>query len=153
MLPPAAQPFELRPSFIRFLPADGTCALESPRIGSNHLARSMTRKPFQSKLRPHLEFIRECRAQEMSYPQIAAELRARFDLSAAPSTIFAFVKVRAHRRSVITLLASEPAPAVSVSAQPAPPAKHVRPTTKANAPVTWNFYDPTKPLEKLPPSS
>ena len=37
----------------------------------------MTRKPFQSKLRPHLEFIRECRAQEMSYPQIAAELRAR----------------------------------------------------------------------------
>ncbi|MBI5770024.1 MAG: hypothetical protein HZA93_19770 [Verrucomicrobia bacterium] len=113
----------------------------------------MIRKPFQSKLRPHLEFIRECRAQEMSYPRIAAELRARFDLSAAPSTIFAFVKVRARRRSVITLLAPEPAPAVAGSAQPASPPKHVRPTAKANAPATWNFYDPTKPLEKLPPSS
>lgn len=113
----------------------------------------MIRKPFQSKLRPHLEFIRECRAQEMSYPQIAAELRARYGLSAAPSTIFAFVKVRARRRSVVTLLAPEPPPAVAGSAQPAPPPKYVRPATKATAPVTWNFYDPTKPLEKLPPSS
>ena len=113
----------------------------------------MIRKPFQSKLRPHLEFIRECRAQEMSYPRIAAELRARFGLSAAPSTIFAFVKVRARRRSVVTLLAPEPAPAVAGSPQPPAPPKYVRPTTKANAPASWIFYDPTKPLEKLTPSS
>lgn len=112
----------------------------------------MIRKPFQSKLRPHLEFIRECRAQEMSYPRIAAELRARFGLSAAPSTIFAFVKVRAQRRSVITLLAPQPASPVSVAAQLAPPMKHVRATTKASTPASWIFYDPTKPLEKLPPS-
>ena len=113
----------------------------------------MIRKPFQSKLRPHLEFIRECRAQEMSYPRIAAELRARFGLSAAPSTIFAFVKVRARRSSVVTLLAPEPAPAVAGSAPPAAPRKYGRPATKANLPANWIFYDPTKPLEKLTPSS
>ena len=109
----------------------------------------MTRKPFQSKLRPHLEFIRECRAQEMSYPHIAAELRTRFGVSAAPSTIFAFVKVRSQRRSVIALLASESARAAAASPQPQTPTKHVRPTAKANAPASWIFYDPTKPLEKL----
>jgi hypothetical protein len=112
----------------------------------------MTRKPFQSKLRPHLEFIRECRAHEMSYPRIAEELRSRFGLSAAPSTIFAFVKVRSRRRSVIALLAPEPARAAAASPQPQPPAKHVRPTAKPNAPTSWIFYDPTKPLEKLSPS-
>jgi len=108
----------------------------------------MIRKPFQSKLRPHLEFIRECRAQEMSYPKIAAELRARFDLSAAPSTIFAFVKVRARRRPVFALPpheSSATAPgARPTAARVAPP----RPTNDGN----WLNYDPSKPLEKLPPS-
>lgn len=113
----------------------------------------MTRKPFQSKLRPHLEFIRECRARDMSYPHIADELRTRFGLSAAPSTIFAFVKVRARRRSVVTLLAPDTAPAVAGSPPPPSPPKHIKPAKKAKAPGTWNFYDPTKPLEKLPPSS
>ncbi|MBI5771180.1 MAG: hypothetical protein HZA93_25625 [Verrucomicrobia bacterium] len=112
----------------------------------------MTRKPFQSKLRPHLEFIRECRAQEMSYPRIAAELRARFGLTAAPSTIFAFVKVRSRRRTVIALLASEPARATVASPQSQAPAKHARPPAKARAPASWIFYDPTKPLEKLSPA-
>ena len=112
----------------------------------------MTRKPFQSKLRPHLEFIRECRAQEMSYPHIAAELRTRFGLSAAPSTIFAFVKVRSRRRSAISLLASEPTHAPAVTPEPRTPARLVRPTTQATAPASWMFYDPSKPFEKIYPS-
>ena len=45
--------------------------LEFPRMAA-------IRKPFQSKLIPHLEFIRECRGQAMSSPCISAELRARF---------------------------------------------------------------------------
>lgn len=105
----------------------------------------MTPKPFQSKLRPHLEFIRECRAREMSYPRIAAELRARFGLSAAPSTIFAFVKVRARRRQVFTLPPPESA-ATALNTRPmvaraTPP----RPATGGN----WLNFDPSKPLEKL----
>ncbi len=103
----------------------------------------MIRKPFQSKLRPHLEFIRECRAQEMSYPRIAAELRARFDLSAAPSTIFAFVKVRACRRPVFSLPPPEPM-ATPLRAPPAPAAVAAETGTRAG----WLFYDPAKPLVK-----
>jgi len=110
----------------------------------------MTRKPFQSKLRPHLEFIRECRAQEMSYPRIAAELRARFELSAAPSTIFAFVKVRSRRRTVVTLLAAETARAAAATPELRTPT--ARPAAKAAASANWLFYDPTKPLEKLSPA-
>jgi hypothetical protein len=109
----------------------------------------MTRKPFQSKLRPHLEFIRECRAHEMSYPRIAAELRTRFGLSAAPSTIFAFVKVRSRRRAVVALLPAETAGAVTATPASRPPA--ARPATKTAAPANWLFYDPTKPLEKISP--
>ena len=64
----------------------------------------MPGKPFQSKLIPHTEFIRDCRAHQMSYPRIAAELKSRFGLETAPSNIFSFVKVRARRcREIYTL--------------------------------------------------
>ncbi len=108
----------------------------------------MTRKPFQSKLRPHLEFIRECRAKEMSYPKIAVELRARFDLSAAPSTIFAFVKVRARRRPVFALPPHESSATAPGARPTAARVAQPRPTKDGN----WLNYDPSKPLEKLPPS-
>jgi transposase len=63
-----------------------------------------TRNPaFQSKLEPYREFIRECRAKRWSYPRIAAALREEHGLSAAPSTIFSFVKVRAKRRRLYVL--------------------------------------------------
>ena len=108
----------------------------------------MIRKPFQSKLVPHLAFIRECRAKGMSYSTIADELRRHAGLSAAPSTIFAFVKVRARRRTVFTLPAPEKPNPV-----PAPNPAAVRPSrsiTPRSAPASnWLNYDPTKPLEKL----
>ncbi len=113
----------------------------------------MTPKPFQSKLRPHLEFIRECRAQDMSYPRIAAELRARFGLSAAPSTIFAFVKVRSRRRAVIALPSPAPTRAAAEAKSPAPSPTPTRPPAHAAASAKWLFYDPNKPLEKLPSPS
>lgn len=111
----------------------------------------MTRKPFQSKLRPHLEFIRECRAREMSYPQIAAELRSRFGLSAAPSTIFAFVKVRSRRRSVVTLLTAAPTIPTAAAIERRMSTPPERPPAKAAGATGWLFYDPTKPLEKISP--
>ncbi len=109
----------------------------------------MTGKPFQSKLRPHLEFIRECRAKEMSYPRIAAELRTHFGLAAAPSTIFAFVKVRARNRSVFSL-----PPGDNAAAAPACQERAVSrpPNPRISAPSNWLNYDPDKPLEKLSPT-
>jgi hypothetical protein len=70
-----------------------------------------TRNPaFQSKLEPYREFIRECRAKRWSYPRIAAALQESHGLSAAPSTIFSFVKVRARRRTLYALPASDDSP-------------------------------------------
>ena len=70
-----------------------------------------TRNPaFQSKLEPYREFIRECRAKRWSYPRIAAALREIHGLSAAPSTIFSFVKVRAKRRRLYALPPSDESP-------------------------------------------
>ena len=66
-----------------------------------------TRNPVQSKLEPYREFIRECRAKRWSYPRIAAALQESHGLSAAPSTIFSFVKVRARRRTLYALPPSD----------------------------------------------
>jgi hypothetical protein len=62
---------------------------------------------FQSKLEPYREFIRVCRAKRWSYPRIAEALREQHGLSAAPSTIFSFVKVRAKRRRLYALPPSD----------------------------------------------
>ena len=74
-----------RSSFVRTsFEADASASiLEFPRMAA-------IRKPFQSKLIPHLEFIRECRGQAMSYQCISAELRAHFGtpLSLAPARCF-----------------------------------------------------------------
>ena len=65
---------------------------------------------FQSKLEPYRELIRECRAKRWSYPRMAAVLREQHGLSAAPSTIFSFVKVRARRRRLYALPPSDEPP-------------------------------------------
>ncbi|MDI1250145.1 MAG: hypothetical protein PSV13_14880 [Lacunisphaera sp.] len=79
------------------------------------------------------------------YPRIAAELRARFGLHVATSTVFSFVKVRARRRPVYALPESAPTPTDSViprSTQPVP---------RAGVRSNWLSYDPAQPLEKDPP--
>ncbi len=63
----------------------------------------MPGKPFQSKLNPYLEFIRDCRSKRWSYPQISKALRQEHQVYAAPSTIFSFVKARSKKRSFFTL--------------------------------------------------
>jgi hypothetical protein len=105
----------------------------------------MPGKPFQSKLVPHTEFIRESRACGLGYREIAAELRLRFGLHTAPANIFSFVKVRAHRRPVFYL------PQRETTAVPSPPATAVPhlPMRPPTASGNWLNYDATKPLEKL----
>jgi len=106
----------------------------------------MPGKPFQSKLVPHTEFIRESRARGLGYREIAAELHVRFGLSTAPANIFSFVKVRARRRPVFSLPLRETSAAAPPRPAPALPRLPVRPPAGA---ANWLNYDPDKPLEKL----
>ena len=106
----------------------------------------MPGKPFQSKLLPHAEFIRESRTLGLGYRQIAVELRSRFGLKTAPANVFSFVKVRARRRLVYALPAPEP-PAASPPASR--PARSTAAVTPRAVESNWLTYDSTKPLEKL----
>ena len=106
----------------------------------------MPGKPFQSKLNPHMEFIRESRARGLSYREIAAELESRFGLRTAPANIFSFVKVRARRRPVFAMPQRETSSIPPTRPAPAAPHSLTRP---APATTNWLNYDPEKPLEKL----
>jgi hypothetical protein len=64
-------------------------------------------KPFQSKLEPVRQLIRELRRARKSYREIADILRVEHGIAADRTTIWSFVKVRAHPRRVITM-ADEP---------------------------------------------
>jgi hypothetical protein len=108
----------------------------------------MPGKPFQSKLIPHTEFIRESRARGLGYRDIAAELHVRFGLRTAPANIFSFVKIRAQRRPMFSLPPRESSAAPPTRPTPAAPRPPTRP---AAAPSNWLNYDPEKPLEKLTP--
>jgi hypothetical protein len=66
--------------------------------------------PYQSKLIPHEDFIRQCRAKRWSYPRIAAALLAEHGLKTGASTIFDFVKVRARKKHLIELPPSSSPP-------------------------------------------
>jgi hypothetical protein len=59
--------------------------------------------PYQSRLIPHEDFIRECRAKRWSYPRIAAALLEQHGLKVGATTIFDFVKVRARKRRLVEL--------------------------------------------------
>ena len=54
----------------------------------------MPGRPFQSKLEPHLEFIRECRRKRWSYGRIARAIHEQFGMKVSPNAVFSFVKVR-----------------------------------------------------------
>lgn len=60
------------------------------------LARAETR-PAPSKLDAYHQLIRTLRQRRWTYKEIAMALRVEFGVSAAPSTIHAFVNVRSKR--------------------------------------------------------
>jgi hypothetical protein len=66
------------------------------------LAQAET-KSAPSKLEPYAELIRQLRQRRWTYQRIAIALRDDFCVSVAPSTIHAFVKVRAKKKSVPAL--------------------------------------------------
>jgi hypothetical protein len=72
------------------------------RIRPNRHRLTMT-APYQSKLIPHEDFIREGRAKRWSYPRIAAALLEQHGLKVGATTIFDFVKVRARKRRLVEL--------------------------------------------------
>lgn len=74
----------------------------------------MQGKPFQSKLEPFYEFIREGRAKRWSYQKIAEVLTQERGLSVSANAVFSFVKVRAKRRKLYAL------PPLEASAFPSP---------------------------------
>jgi IS30 family transposase len=54
-------------------------------------------RPARSKLEPYAELIRELRQRRWTFRKIADALRERFAVTASPSTIHDFAKVRAQR--------------------------------------------------------
>jgi hypothetical protein len=67
----------------------------------------------RSKLEPYAELIRGLRQRRWTYRQITDALRTQFGVVVAPSTVFAFVKVRARRKAGFAL-----PPPVAASAAP-----------------------------------
>jgi hypothetical protein len=63
-------------------------------------------RPATSKLEPYIEMIRTLRQRRWAYKEIATALRDRFGLSVAPSSIHNFLKVRAHKKSVVPPIAA-----------------------------------------------
>lgn len=68
----------------------------------------MPGKPFQSKLEPYYEFIREARIKRWSYRKIAEALGSEHGLSVSANAIFSFVKVRAKRCQLYALPPADP---------------------------------------------
>jgi IS30 family transposase len=61
------------------------------------LLNQLSPKPSRSKLEPHLDIIRELRQKRLTYEEIAQFLAENLNLTVAPSTIYAFMHVRARR--------------------------------------------------------
>ena len=103
-------------------------------------------KPFQSKLEPVAEIIRDLRRHRKSYRQIAQVLRDEHGILVDRSTIWNYVKVRSKPRRDFVML--EDASAISrtaassrsaielLKAKPLPPAKKPIFTFDENKPLT-----------------
>jgi hypothetical protein len=84
---------------------------------SDFLGRADPRRGV-SKLEPYTELIRTLRQRRWTYVEIAGVLHDEFGVSVAPSTIFAFTKVRAKRKDMQALPCTPPAPQSSSIKKP-----------------------------------
>lgn len=87
---------------------------------ASFLARTDS-KPARSKLEPYADLIRTLRQRRWTYIEIARALRDEFAVEVHPTTIHAFVKVRANQRRTPAI----PPPTASVTLPP-PEAKKPR---------------------------
>ena len=64
--------------------------------------------PYQSKLLPFKEIIREARRKHISYRKIAEILKENYGIKCTYNSVFSFVKARSKKRKkVITMLEEE----------------------------------------------
>jgi len=104
-------------------------------------------KPFQSKLEPVAQVIRDLRRHRKSYREIAQILRDEHGVAVDRTTIWSFVKVRANPRRVIAMV-DESAPVAmrngtrgldaiaALKAKPAPAVKRPLFIYDENQPLT-----------------
>jgi hypothetical protein len=95
----------------------------------------MRGKPFQSKLEPHFDFIREARRKRQTWQAIVEHLAAQGITTSRPA-VYSFIKRRLKRRYPLGMAPDEPRPAT------APPNRAKAPTPEL----------PNLP-ESLPPES
>jgi hypothetical protein len=101
-------------------------------------------KPFQSKLEPFADLIRDLRRRRKSYREIAEILRDEHGIVADRTTVWSFVKVRSKHRHVFTM-AEElvPARAAKSSSDPIAALK-AKPVPVPKKPLF--IFDENKPL-------
>jgi hypothetical protein len=101
-------------------------------------------KPFQSKLVPFTDLIRDLRRRRKSYREIARILCDEHGIVADRTTIWSFVKVRSKSRRVFTM-AEESVPLRAATSSPDPiAALKAKPPPAAPKPIFT--YDENKPL-------
>jgi hypothetical protein len=106
-------------------------------------------KPFQSKLEPIAQVIRDLRRQRKSYREIAQVLRDAHGLAVDRTTIWSFVKVRSHPRRVITMADQTTATAARKSSSTADGRDAIAALKAKPAPMPKKAlftYDEDKPL-------
>jgi hypothetical protein len=101
--------------------------------------------PFQSRLEPFADLIRDLRRRRKSYREIAEILRDKHGIVADRTTVWSFVKVRSKHRHVFTM-AEEPVharaaksshdPIAALKAKPVPVPKKPLFTFDENKPLT-----------------
>jgi len=85
-------------------------------------------RPARSKLEPYADLIRQLRQRRWTFRKIADALRERFAVTASPSTIHDFAKVRAQRARAKNQRTQpeHPQPGAAAPASSKPPRFHVR---------------------------
>jgi hypothetical protein len=116
---------------------------------SRHLPSSPG-KPFQSKLEPFGDLIRDLRRKRKSYREIQDILREEHGITASRSTIFSFVKVRSKRRKLYSM-AEGAAPVASTTVKDSFDAIETLRRKPIPKPEKKIFeFDENKPLTLLP---
>jgi hypothetical protein len=107
----------------------------------------MRGKPFQSKLEPHFDFIREARRKRQTW-QAIVELLAAQGITTSRPAVYSFMKRRLKRRYPLGMAPNEPILPV-VTAKPIYPKSAPEPSSLSELPAPPSEFE-ADPLS-LPP--
>jgi len=116
-------------------------------------------KPPRSKLEPHEDVIRELRRKGRTYEDIAQFFAVHLNITVAPSTIYAFVRVRARRRQRVRTelppVATKPAPSdLTIGATDGDVRRRIEELKRRAPPAELEkpvfHYDENEPLHLIP---